>query len=83
MKYMLIIPLNSLSLHPQTPLWSLDGHTAAVKAIEYVPFWGLGSNYLATGGGSGDGTIRVWNLNTGSEVVRMETDSQARIYISV
>ena len=34
------------------------------------------SNLLATGGGSADGYIRFWNVNTGSCLNRLQTGSQ-------
>lgn len=48
-------------------LWSFSDHCATVKAIEYVPFLGFaGSNMVATGGGTNDHTVRIWNLATGT-----------------
>jgi len=47
-----------------------------VKAIEYVPFLGLGSNMVATGGGTKDHTVRLWNLNNGAAFSCQDTFSQ-------
>ncbi|KAI1714223.1 anaphase-promoting complex subunit 4 WD40 domain-containing protein [Ditylenchus destructor] len=59
------------------PIWSFNGHSAAVKAIEYVPFLGIaGSNIVATGGGTNDHTVRLWNLTTGTTISTLDTGSQ-------
>lgn len=57
-------------------LYHFAEHTATVKAIEYVPFLGLNSNMVATGGGLNDGTVKIWNLSTGLLHLTVETDNQ-------
>lgn len=41
------------------PLATLEGHEAAVKAIAWCPWK---RNLLASGGGTADGSIRLWDL---------------------
>lgn len=40
----------------------LDQHTAAVKAVSWCPW---SRHTLASGGGTADRTIRMWNSHTG------------------
>jgi cell division cycle protein 20 (cofactor of APC complex) len=56
-----------------TPLFSLNHHTAAVKALAWCPFL---PNVLASGGGTNDRTIRMWNTTTGACLSTTQTDSQ-------
>uniref|UniRef100_S4RCA4 Cell division cycle 20 n=1 Tax=Petromyzon marinus TaxID=7757 RepID=S4RCA4_PETMA len=44
------------------PLHSLQQHTAAVKALAWCPWQ---ASLLASGGGTNDHHIRLWNINTG------------------
>lgn len=46
------------------PIYSLNQHQAAVKALAWCPWQ---SSILASGGGTADRTIRFWNCNTGKE----------------
>uniref|UniRef100_A0A915DJT8 CDC20/Fizzy WD40 domain-containing protein n=1 Tax=Ditylenchus dipsaci TaxID=166011 RepID=A0A915DJT8_9BILA len=57
-------------------LFNLSGHTAAVKAIQYLSFLSLGSNIVATGGGTKDHTIKLWDLNSGRLFSSQDTGSQ-------
>jgi cell division cycle 20, cofactor of APC complex len=57
----------------ETPLFSLNAHTAAVKALAWCPFQ---PNTLATGGGTADKTIRTWNTTTGACLTATHTSSQ-------
>ena len=43
-------------------LHDLQGHKAAVKAIDWAPF---NPNLLASGGGNADKNIKLWNVTTG------------------
>lgn len=61
-----------------TPLYSFQEHTAAVKALAWCPYT---AGVLASGGGSADQTIRLWDIskgicsktiNTGSQVCALE-----------
>lgn len=51
----------------------LEDHTAAVKALAWCPFQ---SNLLASGGGSGDHSIKFWNSNTGACLNSVNAGSQ-------
>ncbi|KAF3440815.1 hypothetical protein FNV43_RR19101 [Rhamnella rubrinervis] len=46
---------------PTQWLHRLEEHTSAVKALAWCPFQ---SNLLASGGGGGDCTIKLWNAHT-------------------
>jgi len=61
--------------HPDigTPRFSLNHHTAAVKALAWCPFQ---PNLLASGGGTSDRTIRMWNTTTGACLNSVDTKSQ-------
>lgn len=48
-------------IHIQSPRLVLKGHTTAVKSIAWCPY---SNNVLATGGGSYDGTIKLWDTTT-------------------
>ena len=61
-----------------TPLHKFDsatgpGHKAAIKALAWSPHT---SGLLATGGGTADKTIRLWNTASGTELQCVETGSQ-------
>ncbi|KAJ1899687.1 substrate-specific activator of APC-dependent proteolysis, partial [Kickxella alabastrina] len=55
------------------PLFRLDAHTAAVKALAWSP---TQPGLLASGGGTSDCCIRMWNTTTGTPVSLHKTDSQ-------
>lgn len=63
----------STSSSPTQWLHRLEDHTSAVKALAWCPFQG---NLLATGGGSGDRTIKFWNTHTGACLNSVDTGSQ-------
>ncbi|KAM9322331.1 cell division cycle protein 20 homolog isoform 2-T2 [Pholidichthys leucotaenia] len=48
-------------------------HQGAVKALAWCPWQ---SNILASGGGTSDRHIRVWNVNSGSCISSLDTQSQ-------
>jgi len=56
-----------------TPSHSLSQHQAAVKALAWCPWQ---PNILASGGGTADRTIRIWNASNGSLVNTVDTKSQ-------
>lgn len=58
----------------QQPIFTFNEHVASVKAVEYVPF--IGANMVATGGGTQDQTIRVWNLSSGTQHSVQNAQSQ-------
>ncbi|KAJ3790095.1 WD40-repeat-containing domain protein [Lentinula aff. detonsa] len=53
--------------------WTKRNHTAAVKGLAWCP-WQL--NLLASGGGTNDATINVWNSTTGARLHTQKTPSQ-------
>lgn len=53
--------------------WRFEAHTAAVKALAWCPF---NPAVLATGGGTADGSIRLWNGHTGAALHSVATGSQ-------
>ncbi|KAG9395366.1 WD domain G-beta repeat [Carpediemonas membranifera] len=58
---------------PQAEPVKLVGHKAAVKAFA----WSHASpHYLATGGGSSDGKLRIWDVRTGAMLAEVATRSQ-------
>ena len=55
------------------PLFSLNQHQAAVKALAWCPWQ---RHLLASGGGTADRMIRFWNSNTGACLNAVDTHSQ-------
>ena len=55
------------------PLFALDQHKAAVKALAWCPWQ---KNLLASGGGTADRMIRFWNTTTGTCLNEIDTHSQ-------
>lgn len=53
--------------------WTKRNHTAAVKAVAWCPWQ---PSILATGGGTNDATIHVWNTTTGARLHSLRTPSQ-------
>lgn len=56
-----------------TPVKVLDGHKAAVKALAWCPWK---RQMIATGGGSADKTIRLWDCNSATCLNTVDTGSQ-------
>ncbi|KAI9099515.1 WD40-repeat-containing domain protein [Phlyctochytrium arcticum] len=56
-----------------TPKFTKGEHKAAVKAVAWCP-WQL--NTLATGGGSHDRTVHLWNVATTGKIASIDTGSQ-------
>jgi len=54
-------------------LHQLGEHCAAVKALAWCPFQ---NNFLASGGGSSDGSIKFWNTQIGAYLNTIDTHSQ-------
>jgi len=61
------------NLHSLKPVMSKNEHIAAVKALAWSPHK---HNILATGGGTADKSIRIWNTNTYEEIIKYDTGSQ-------
>ncbi|XP_074602458.1 cell division cycle protein 20 homolog [Brevipalpus obovatus] len=57
----------------EKPQHTFNTHTAAVKALAWNPWQ---PNILASGGGSADKTIKLWNINTGANLLSLDTGSQ-------
>ncbi|EEA08246.1 uncharacterized protein CMU_019890 [Cryptosporidium muris RN66] len=57
----------------ETPVCQFQEHTAAVKALSWSPHQ---SGLLASGGGTADRHIRVWNTVTNCCVMAVDTGSQ-------
>lgn len=55
------------------PMHELTEHKAAVKALAWCP---SKNNILATGGGTADGKINIWNIYNGNLVQSQDTKSQ-------
>ena len=53
--------------------WTKRNHTAAVKALAWCPWH---SALLATGGGTNDATINIWNSTTGARLHTAKTPAQ-------
>ena len=62
-----------LATSSSTPRLRLEQHQAAVKALAWCPFQ---SNVLASGGGTADRTIRLWNASSGANLSVIDTGSQ-------
>merc|ERR1719478_846604 len=56
-----------------TPLHTLTEHSAAVKALRWCPWQ---RHVLATGGGSADRRICLWNASTGRLMMERDAESQ-------
>ncbi|XP_030631659.1 cell division cycle protein 20 homolog [Chanos chanos] len=57
----------------QTAVQSFSEHQGAVKALAWCPWQ---QNILASGGGTSDRHIRIWNVNSGSCISSWDTNSQ-------
>ncbi|KAK3776828.1 hypothetical protein RRG08_024605 [Elysia crispata] len=58
---------------PQQPIHTFSDHQSAVKAIAWCPWK---SHLLATGGGTADRHIRMWNVQSGSNLGAYDSESQ-------
>ena len=56
-----------------SPTHSLTSHQAAVKALAWCPWQ---SNILASGAGTADRTVKIWNSSNGSLLSSTDTNSQ-------
>lgn len=57
------------------PRFVIQQHAAAVKALAWCPW---SRHTLASGGGTADRTIRIWNASSGSQLKCVDTGSQVR-----
>lgn len=65
--------VNIWQLGQESPQFSFQEHQAAAKALAWCPWQ---SCLLATGGGSADRTIKLWNTTTGSLLNSVDAQSQ-------
>ncbi|KAG9406572.1 ubiquitin-protein transferase activating protein [Aphanomyces cochlioides] len=56
-----------------TPMHKFNQHIAAVKALAWCPWE---RHLLASGGGTADRTIKLWNVQTGTMLQSVDTGSQ-------
>jgi cell division cycle protein 20 (cofactor of APC complex) len=61
------------SVTSRSPLQVLTEHTAAVKALRWCPWQ---RNVLATGGGSADRQVCLWNASSGRLLMSTDAESQ-------
>jgi cell division cycle protein 20 (cofactor of APC complex) len=57
----------------QEPMKVFREHNAAVKALAWCPWQ---HNIIATGGGTSDKHIKLWNIHTGNIIHNIDADSQ-------
>ncbi|KAF8513574.1 WD repeat-containing protein slp1 [Hysterangium stoloniferum] len=57
----------------EDPIMTKRTHTAAVKGLSWCPWQ---PSLLATGGGTSDATVHVWNITTGARIHSVQTPSQ-------
>lgn len=55
------------------PRYTFSAHNAAVKALAWCPWQ---SHTLASGGGTADRTLKIWNTRTGAMLNSIDTRSQ-------
>lgn len=65
--------INIWQLGSNSPRYTLNGHSSAVKALDWCP-WRV--SILASGGGSKDKTVRFWDIETGTCESSVEMSSQ-------
>ncbi|CAL1538847.1 unnamed protein product [Lymnaea stagnalis] len=68
-----LINIWSNQMASSPPVYTLSDHQAAVKAMAWCPWK---SYLLATGGGTADRNIRLWNVQSGASVGAYDTESQ-------
>jgi len=61
------------SMNHNTPKSTFSDHGAAVEALAWCPWQ---NNVLASGGGTADKTIKIWNCNTQTLLQSIDTKSQ-------
>ena len=59
-------------------LYRFNDHSAAVKALAWCPYQ---SDVLASGGGTKDGCIKIWNTQKGTCINSIDTKAQASYII--
>lgn len=66
---------DSAKMNSSNFLHCFKGHCAAVKALAWCPYQ---SDVLASGGGTQDGCIKLWNAQKGTCICSIDTKAQAR-----
>lgn len=66
-------PNRRIGAQSSSPRYQIEAHSAAVKALAWCPFQ---RNVLASGGGTADRTIRLWNTQSGENTSTIDTGSQ-------
>jgi cell division cycle protein 20 (cofactor of APC complex) len=66
-------PSQASSSQQNAPRFTIEEHNAAVKAVAWCPWQ---RHVLASGGGTADRTIRVWNTTSGNCLKSVDTGSQ-------
>lgn len=66
-------PSSGLASNSSSPRYRISAHQAAVKALAWCPFQ---RNVLASGGGTADRSIRIWNTSLGTNLHTVDTGSQ-------
>lgn len=61
------------TVNMQSPVQSFSEHQGAVKALAWCPWQ---TNILASGGGTSDRHIRIWNVSSGFCMSSLDTHSQ-------
>lgn len=64
---------SKMSYSSSNYLHKLDEHCSAVKALSWCPYQ---SHILASGGGTRDGCIKIWNLQKGTCINTIDTKAQ-------
>ncbi|KIJ37086.1 hypothetical protein M422DRAFT_76156 [Sphaerobolus stellatus SS14] len=59
--------------HEAQPFMTKRTHTAAVKGLSWCPWQ---PSLLATGGGTSDASLHIWNITTGARIHSVKTPSQ-------
>lgn len=66
---------DSSKMSSSRSLHSFKDHSAAVKALAWCPY---DSAVLASGGGTEDRCIKIWNVHKGTCICSIDTRAQAR-----
>lgn len=60
-------------------VYRFNNHRAAVKALAWCPY---DYNVLASGGGTADGSIKIWNLQKGTCTSTTQTKAQVTFILN-
>jgi cell division cycle 20, cofactor of APC complex len=63
----------------EEPQFAFSDHKAAVKAMAWCPWQ---RKVLASGGGSADRHVRIWDTRTGSSLTSFDAHSQVRMQLA-